>query len=115
MPDFSVFRPRDEKESRFFKWTFLLLIVVFVVVATVLAPSLFWLGGESTVSWADWFFWWPGILLLIFMNSFGHGFGSYVVLISLVWWLFLSAVIADVLMIVRRSRLEKGTLVAETD
>lgn len=110
-----MFRPKDEKESRFFKWTFVSLVALLMVVAVISGAYLFASGvtGDLSSSLIDWLFWWPTLLILAFVNS--SSIASGYLLLSVVWWLFLSAVIADVLMIVRRSRLEKRTLVAEID
>ncbi|MFQ6128324.1 MAG: hypothetical protein ACE5QW_05430 [Thermoplasmata archaeon] len=113
MPDFSVFRPRDEKESRFFKWTFLLFIIVFIVLAVVLAIRIWSPDGESSAGLLDWFFWWPALSFRSLDPT--PAMGSGLILLSLVWWMLLSAVIADILMLVRRFRLEKRSEVVEAD
>ena len=110
MPDLRVFMPGDYKEFRFFKWIWLLLAFVFIALAMILRGGIFGVDGRLGV--LDWFFWWPTLLVTAFINVIGLIFS---LLCSLVWWLFLSAVIADIVMVVRRSRLEKRTLAEETD
>lgn len=67
----------------------------------------------SEMTWIDWFMWWPMLLVFILTQSVAS-FGLSVPL-SFFWWAFLSVLIADILMIVRRSWLEKHMLAVKGD